>query len=132
MGTMSDFERGKIVDARSAGAPVIKTAMLLDISRVTVSEVMLAYTNHGKTASAKRNSGRKSTLTETDRRTLRRIVSENHRITAAELKIHLLDPVSTELSNASFTNPTSMVGLQLLSPQLMKVMLRCVNDAVPS
>jgi hypothetical protein len=37
-----------------------------------------AYTNHGKTASAKRNSGRQSTVTEreTDRRTLRRTVSK--------------------------------------------------------
>jgi DNA-binding CsgD family transcriptional regulator len=55
--------------------------------------------NHGKTASAKRNSGRKSTLTERDHRTLR-IVSKNHRTTAAqvatELNIHLEDPVSTK------------------------------------
>jgi hypothetical protein len=31
---------------------------------VTVSKVMSAYMNHGKTTSAKRNSGQKSTLTE--------------------------------------------------------------------
>jgi hypothetical protein len=43
---------------------VIKTATLLGVLRVTVSKVMSAYTNHGKTTSAKRNSGRKSTLTE--------------------------------------------------------------------
>jgi hypothetical protein len=61
---------------------------------------MLEYTNHGKTISAKRNSGRKSTLTERDRRTLKRIVSKNYRTTAAqvtaELNIHLYDPVSTK------------------------------------
>jgi hypothetical protein len=66
---------------------------------------------------AKRNSGQKSTLTETDHRTLR-IVSKNH-ITSApqvteKLNIHLEDHVSSKLSNMSFTNPTSMVGLQLL------------------
>jgi hypothetical protein len=42
----------------------------------------------------------KSTLTERDHRTLRRIVSKNHTITAAqvteELNIHLKDPVSTK------------------------------------
>jgi hypothetical protein len=55
MEDLSDFERRKIVGARLAGAPVIKTAILLGISRVTVPKVMLAYTNHGKTTSLKRN-----------------------------------------------------------------------------
>jgi hypothetical protein len=30
----------------------------------------------------------------------------------------------------SFTNPTSMVGLQLLNLGLLKVILRCINDGV--
>jgi hypothetical protein len=61
---------------------------------------MLAHTNHGKTISAKRNSGRKSTLTERDCRTYRRIVSKNKTNTAAqvtaELNIHLEYPVSSK------------------------------------
>jgi transposase len=64
-----------------AGASVIKIAILLGVSRGTVFKVMSAYTNHGKTTSAKRNSGRKSTLTERDRCTLRRIVSKNYSTT---------------------------------------------------
>jgi hypothetical protein len=32
-----------------------KTATLLIVSRVTVSKVMSAYTNHGKTKAGKRN-----------------------------------------------------------------------------
>jgi hypothetical protein len=47
-------------------------------------KVMSACTNHGKTTSAKRKSGRKSILTERDRRTLRRPVSKNHTTTAAQ------------------------------------------------
>jgi hypothetical protein len=62
MGDLSNFERGQIVGARLAGASVIKTATLLGVPRATVSTVMSAYTNHGKTTSAKRNSGRKLTL----------------------------------------------------------------------
>jgi transposase len=69
MGDLSDFERGHIVGARLAGTSVIKTATLLSVRRATVSKVMSAYTNRGKTASAKRNSGRNSTLPERDRRT---------------------------------------------------------------
>jgi transposase len=84
---LSDFERGQIVDMRLVGASVTKTDTLLGVSRATVSKVMLAYTYHGKTTSAKRNSGRKSTPTERDRRTLRRIVSKNHRTIAAQVTV---------------------------------------------
>jgi transposase len=51
-----------MVGARLDGASVEKTATLLGVSRATVCKVMSANTNHGKT-SAKRNSGRKSTMT---------------------------------------------------------------------
>jgi hypothetical protein len=79
MGELSDFERGQIVDARLGATSVTKTATLLGASRATVSEVMsAAYTDHEKTTSAERNSGRKSTLTERDHHTLRKIISKNH------------------------------------------------------
>jgi transposase len=74
-----------IVDARIAGASVAKTASLLSVSRVTVSEVMSAYTNHVKATPAKRNSGRNSTVTERDRCALRRTGSRNHATTAAHV-----------------------------------------------
>jgi hypothetical protein len=52
------------------------------------------------TSSAKRNSGRKSTLTERDDHILRKIVSKNRRSTAAQVtaepNIHLEDAVSTK------------------------------------
>jgi hypothetical protein len=96
---LSDFERGHIVNARLAGAPVTITVTSLGVSKVILSKVISAYTNCGKT-SAKRNSERKSTLTERDLRALRRIVSKNHRATAAQVKAelnnHFADPVSTK------------------------------------
>jgi transposase len=96
---LSEFEREQIVDARPAAASVIKTATLIGVLRATVPKVMSASTNHGKTTSAKRNSGRKSKLTERDRRTLRRIILKKHSTAAQvtpELNIHLEDPVSTK------------------------------------
>jgi hypothetical protein len=75
---LSDFDRGQIVGSRLAG------------TSATVSKVMSAYTNRGKT-SAKRNSGKKSTLTERGRHTLRRIVSKNHTTTAAQVTGHRTD-----------------------------------------
>jgi hypothetical protein len=64
MGDLSDFESGQIVGVCLAGASVTNTATIICVSRVAVSKVMSAYTNHEKTTSVKRNSGRKSTLTE--------------------------------------------------------------------
>jgi hypothetical protein len=82
---LSDFERGRNAGARLAGVPAIKPVILLGESRATVSKVMLSFTNHGKTTSAKRNNERKSALTERGRRTLRRIVSKNHRTIVAQV-----------------------------------------------
>jgi transposase len=98
MRDLSEFGTEQILGAHLAGASVTKTAPLLGVSRATVSKVMSAYTNHGTTTSAKKNSGRKSTLTERDCRTLR----------TAELKF------PQERYDVTFTNPPSTVGLQLL------------------
>jgi transposase len=68
MGDLSDFERGRIVGARLAGASVTATAILLRVSRAVISKVLMAYTNHRK--AAERNSGRKPKLSEKDRCTL--------------------------------------------------------------
>jgi hypothetical protein len=76
---------------------------------------MSTYTDHGKTTSAKRNSGRKSALAEKRSSYIERDCfekSQNYNSTGngtAGLNIHLEDPVSTKLSNVSFTNPTSTV-----------------------
>jgi hypothetical protein len=137
MEDLSDFETGQIVGARLVGASVTKTATLLGVSRATVPKVMSAYTNHGKTPSAKRKSGRKSTVTKRDRRTLRRFVSKSHTTTAAQV-----DCSRTEYSccrpcfhktcptSASQIPHRSTAGLQLLNLWLLKVTLRCVNDGV--
>jgi len=93
MGEFSDFQRGQIFGAHLAGASVTKTATLLRVSRAAVSKVMMTHTHHGKISSAKRNNGRKQKLIERDRGTLKRILTINHRSTAAkvtpELNIHL-------------------------------------------
>jgi hypothetical protein len=58
---------------------------ILGVPRAAVSRVMTAYTNHGKTTSAERNSGWKPKLNDTDHSTLKSIMSKNHRTTAAKV-----------------------------------------------
>jgi hypothetical protein len=136
MGDLSDFERGQIIGTHISGASVTKTITLLGVSRSTVSKVVSAYTNHGKTTSAKGNSRWKSTLIERYHRTLKKVVSKDHTTTAAHVTgqqnwIFILNTLFPQkLSDASFTNPTSTVGLQLLNLWLLKVMSRCINDGV--
>ena len=66
-----------------AGATVTETAQLLRISKGTV---MRAYEKESKTSSAKHKSGRSSSLSERDRRTLIRIVRKDHNTTASKMK----------------------------------------------
>jgi transposase len=80
MGDFFDFEREQMASTCLAGGSMMKTATLLGVSRARVPKIMSAYTNHGKTTSAKRSIGRSSTLTERYRRrnTLRSIVSKKN------------------------------------------------------
>jgi len=85
MGDLSDLQRGQIVGVHLAGASVTKMATLLGVSRATVYKFMTTYTHHGRTSSAKRNSGQKPKLSQRNHHTLKRIVSINHKTTAAKV-----------------------------------------------
>jgi hypothetical protein len=85
MRDVSDFGRGQIVVAHFTGAYMTKTATLLGVLRVTVSKVMSAYMNHGKTVSARGRVGENKHWQKENVCTLRRIISKNHRTAAAQV-----------------------------------------------
>lgn len=96
---LSDFQRGRIVGAREAGASISETCKLVGVSRDTVCRIMREYKKLGKTSAEKSTCGRDRKLTSRQQRSLKRIVKRDRRITAAQATVALntcLDkPVST-------------------------------------
>ncbi|XP_071037679.1 uncharacterized protein [Parasteatoda tepidariorum] len=103
MSDLSDLKRGIIIEARLAGAFVSRTADLMGVSRTSVSRTLSAYTKLGTVSSAKHNSGRKSKLSDRDRRVLKRIVARKRKTTL---------PVITSEMNTHLQNPISMKTIQ--------------------
>jgi predicted transcriptional regulator len=112
---LSDFERGQIVGARLTETSLAKTAILLGVSRATVSKVMsAAYTNHGKKISAvKINIGRKRSSL------FRKITQLPAAQVTAELNIHLEHRVFTKIvrceSHKSNTHCTTAIAKPLIT-----------------
>jgi hypothetical protein len=63
---LSYFQRGQTVGTCLPVAPVTMMATLLGALRAPVSKVKTAYTYHGKSSTATRNSGQKPKLSEGD------------------------------------------------------------------
>jgi hypothetical protein len=104
-----------------AGASAIKTATLLGVSRATVPSLcrrtrFMGRKHQRRGTVCKRQ---KSTLTKRESRTFQKDCFEESQnycsagYGAAELNIHLEALFLQKLSNLSYTNPTSTVGLQL-------------------
>ena len=98
MPNLSNFERGQIVGAR-AGASVTESPRMQGVLRGTVSQVMTVFERERKTSSAKHRFGRKSKLSERDRRILNQIVRKDRKNSVpkitAEFNKYLQNPVST-------------------------------------
>ena len=107
--------RGQTVGARLAVASVTKTVTLLGVSRAAASKVMTANTNHGKTSSAKRNTGRKPKLSKGITvlwRGLGLKITELLQQRWQHNSIFIWRLLKKK-SDEGFTNPTSAVQLQL-------------------
>ncbi|XP_071037948.1 uncharacterized protein [Parasteatoda tepidariorum] len=103
MSDLSGFKRGMIIGARLTGASVSRTANLVGVSMTTESRSLSAYTKFCKVSSVRHNSGKKSKLSDRDRRVLKRIVARKRKTTL---------PVITSEMNTHLQNPVSMKTIQ--------------------
>ncbi|PSN51747.1 hypothetical protein C0J52_13463 [Blattella germanica] len=65
---LTESQRGMMVGARMVGASAVTVENVVGVSKGTESNVMRTYSMHGQTPSEKQNSGRKTILSDRDRR----------------------------------------------------------------
>ncbi|PSN46184.1 hypothetical protein C0J52_16081 [Blattella germanica] len=68
MGDLTESQRGMIVGAHLVGASAATVANVVGVSKGTVSNIMRAYSMQGQMTSGKQKSGRKTILSDRDRR----------------------------------------------------------------
>jgi hypothetical protein len=136
MGDLSNFERERIVGARLVGAAVTKLAHYY----VYRERQFLRSCRH--TRIMRRQQLRRETVGENQHREKEIVVHwEALFRTITQLQQHrwqqnwiciliLKTQVPQKLSDVSFTNPASAVGLQLLNLWWLKGMFKCIKDGV--
>ncbi|GFX16035.1 hypothetical protein TNCV_4702941 [Trichonephila clavipes] len=92
------------------GANVTEISQLSGLSRGTLSKVMTAYTQRGKTSSAKQNRGRKEKLSK--RRVLKRIIMSKKRTTVVRVTAKLIKHLYSLVSIISLKVPSFTEHLQ--------------------
>jgi hypothetical protein len=85
MGDLSDFSKRTDCWCAFSCSICNQDGHCIRCSRAPVSKVLTAHTNHGNASLAKRNSGQKPKLGDTDRHSFMMIMSTNHKTTAAKV-----------------------------------------------
>uniref|UniRef100_A0AAQ5X1D5 Transposase Tc1-like domain-containing protein n=1 Tax=Amphiprion ocellaris TaxID=80972 RepID=A0AAQ5X1D5_AMPOC len=83
---LSEFERGMIVGARSAGCSISQTVNLLGFSKTAVSRVYREWCERQKTSSHRGSCGRKRLVDESGERRMERMVEANNQATSVQIQ----------------------------------------------
>lgn len=83
---LSEFERGMIVGARSAGCSISETVSRLSFSKTAVSRVYREWCEKQKTSSHRGSCGRKRLVDEHGEKKIERMVEANHRATTVQIQ----------------------------------------------
>lgn len=83
---LSEFERGMIVGARSAGCSISETVTRLGFSKTAVSRVYREWCDKQKTTSDRGSCGRKRLVDDNGERRMERVVEANSQATSTEIQ----------------------------------------------
>jgi hypothetical protein len=133
IGALSDFEREQIVIARLAGASVTKTTTLLGYRERhfvrLCRHTRIIGREHQRSRTADDNEHRQKEIVV--HWGLLQKITQLLKHRWGQKWIFILKALFPQkMSDVNSTDPTSTVGLQLLSLWLLNVMFRCVNDGV--
>ncbi|GFW62863.1 uncharacterized protein TNCV_4452121 [Trichonephila clavipes] len=120
---LSEFDRGSIVRCHLCGKSVREIADILQKPKSTVSDVIVKWKRRGSETAEKRT-GRQKILGERSRRTLKRVVKQNHKSTLVETLRN--SKVNQELVLAELKTWDSMV-VQPLTSQPSLHRMRSIN-----
>ncbi|KAF3707634.1 hypothetical protein EXN66_Car000807 [Channa argus] len=83
---LSEFERGMIVGARSAGCSISETVKRLGFSKTAVSRVYREWCEKQKTSSHRGSCGRKRLVDENGEKRIARMVESNNQATTVQIQ----------------------------------------------
>lgn len=83
---LSEFERGMIVGARSAGCSISETVSRLGFSKTAVSRVYREWCEKQKTSSHRGSCGRKRLVDDSGERRMERVVEANNQATSVQIQ----------------------------------------------
>lgn len=83
---LSEFERGMIVGARSAGCSISETVNRLGFSKTAVSRVYREWREKQKTSSHRGSCGRKRLVDDSGEKKMERVVEANNHATSVQIQ----------------------------------------------
>uniref|UniRef100_A0A8K9X6L5 Transposase IS30-like HTH domain-containing protein n=1 Tax=Oncorhynchus mykiss TaxID=8022 RepID=A0A8K9X6L5_ONCMY len=112
---LSAFEQGMVVDARSNGLSVSRTAMLLGFSRSTVSRVYQEWSTTQRTSSRTTGReecvlGRKQLVDDRGRRRTARVMQANRQATYRQITAQYNSGVQNGISECTTRRSMSQMG----------------------
>lgn len=128
---LTEFERGLIVGARSAGCSISETVNRLGFSKTAVSRIYREWCVKKKTSSLRGTGGRKRLVDEVGERRMERVVEANNRATVTEIQTMYNFSAETPISHKTTQRALKRLGYSRKPPRRDSVSRTTRKNPVP-